>query len=209
MRSVIERQRRGDSLQGILSEYLQNYELWKWYVAEDQTSFEPTIEQLWIFFLLQEGSIYFHNDTTNGFFPYTNAALNSLIFIVSRRRVGQHEISLSEAKAKASRRVNSLNQLYKLDLRWQGEISQIKRRVEEHISDWHSFHQSRLFTPIDTAEIKKDIADWRDRTYSKKRGCSPYSLLLIGYLKYFLSDDNESTEMYLQYQNPNKRPVVM
>ena len=81
-----------------------------------------------------------HNNApmANGFFPYTNAALNSLVVFVSRRQAGQHEITLSEAKIKVSRRVNSLNRLYRLDARWQGEISQIKERVEEHISHWHS-----------------------------------------------------------------------
>ncbi|MCM8827477.1 MAG: hypothetical protein NC904_08200, partial [Candidatus Omnitrophica bacterium] len=66
---VIERLRRGDLLDDIIKEYFESYLVWRKEVLKLTDEFQPTIEDLWLFFLLQQGSIYFHSDTPS-FFNY-------------------------------------------------------------------------------------------------------------------------------------------
>ncbi|MEI6631749.1 MAG: hypothetical protein WCL25_03945, partial [bacterium] len=67
--AVVERLRRGEKLQDIMAEYFGSYRNWRKTVMRMKDEFDPTIEDLWLFFLLQEGSIYFQSDTPS-FFNY-------------------------------------------------------------------------------------------------------------------------------------------
>ncbi|NQV00222.1 MAG: hypothetical protein HQ538_05775, partial [Parcubacteria group bacterium] len=59
----LKNNREENSLERILEEYLFEYKTWRKQVMKIQGNFEPTIEDLWIFFLIKEGCIYFQNDT--------------------------------------------------------------------------------------------------------------------------------------------------
>ncbi|MCM8774456.1 MAG: hypothetical protein NC820_06970, partial [Candidatus Omnitrophica bacterium] len=66
---IISRLKRGDSLEDIIKEYFESYLVWRKEVLKLTDNFNPSLEDLWLFFLLQQGSIYFHNDTPS-FFNY-------------------------------------------------------------------------------------------------------------------------------------------
>ncbi|HEC69794.1 MAG TPA: hypothetical protein ENI31_05895, partial [Candidatus Omnitrophica bacterium] len=65
---VIERLRRGDSVEEIANEYFQSYKVWR-NIMKSKGPFNPTIEDLWIFFLIKVACGYFRTDTPS-FFNY-------------------------------------------------------------------------------------------------------------------------------------------
>ena len=66
--AVEERLARGESAESIAAEYFVAYNIWLEQVL-GETKITPTLNDLWIFFLVQAGAGYFHNDTP-AFFSY-------------------------------------------------------------------------------------------------------------------------------------------
>ena len=66
--AVEERLARGESAESIAAEYFVAYNIWLEQVL-GETRITPTLNDLWIFFLVQAGAGYFHNDTP-AFFSY-------------------------------------------------------------------------------------------------------------------------------------------
>ncbi|MFA5363408.1 MAG: hypothetical protein WC335_09280, partial [Candidatus Omnitrophota bacterium] len=60
---VIERLKKGEKLEKIASEYFYTYMVWRKEVMGEKEEFTPAIEDLWLFFLIIIGDVYFHNDT--------------------------------------------------------------------------------------------------------------------------------------------------
>ncbi|MCM8781022.1 MAG: hypothetical protein NC908_03775, partial [Candidatus Omnitrophica bacterium] len=60
---VRERLRKGENLDKILNEFFEGYQKWRKEVMGIQEESVPTLEDLWIFFLVKQGATSFRNDT--------------------------------------------------------------------------------------------------------------------------------------------------
>lgn len=133
----------------------------------------------------------------NTFHPYINPAINHVDVQVSRDQAGQRQVKIEDKAGMPSRRVASLNEVFKLEKRWLGNLNFVVKSIVDDILKTGRRDKRWQIQPS-LQDFKVDLEDMlEDRI--KKLGQRYDYVLQSSYLKYALTNCQELDELFAQY----------
>ncbi len=124
----------------------------------------------------------------NIFHPFGKPALSSIKVAVSRNAKGEYQVSIEEAAGGKSRRVDSLNRVYDLEVRWferlKAEIESIRKKIK---NAGKRFLQKGVSADDIVDILLREILD----DYDQKIGVEHFYVLRGSYACYALNDSEE------------------
>jgi len=134
---------------------------------------------------------------TNSFFPYIRPAIDYIDVQVSRNEQGVKEICIIDIERNPSRRVRSLNRVFKLEERWPDRLKSEIERIRDELADWGR-QLKRRGSQMEADDLRYDLSDILKERRSKI-GRQPYYVLHTSYLNFAQSDKKEFEELLSQF----------
>ncbi|BAY33702.1 hypothetical protein NIES2107_56030 [Nostoc carneum NIES-2107] len=129
----------------------------------------------------------------NTFHPYTNPAISQVDVIVSRDQVGKRQVKIEDKVGMPSRRVASLNRVFKLEKQWLDHLNYVvKSIVESVMEDKRNLIRRGLTLTLE--DLKDDLED-KLKEDMAKLGEKHYYVMQCSYLRYTLTNNQELTEL--------------
>lgn len=130
----------------------------------------------------------------NSFHPYGRCAIDKIDVMISNED-DLRRIYIRDKDGMPSRRVNSLNRIFRLEERWQNQLNRIRRSVEDVFREEAgriTRHKSEHF------DFKVELTDMLEKGH-RKVGRDAYSIVYISYLEFILSDKNEFESLFEKF----------
>jgi hypothetical protein len=131
------------------------------------------------------------------FHPYLSPAIEQVDIKTNRNTEGVRIIQIEDKAGMPSRRVESLNRVFKLEKEW---LDGLRYSVDSIIDEVQSAGERlrRLGIPLSPEELKTELEDMlRERI--KKRGQRHYYVLHSSYLEFAIKDLSELDELFAQF----------
>ncbi|MEZ4885802.1 MAG: hypothetical protein R3E32_13795 [Chitinophagales bacterium] len=139
-----------------------------------------------------------HNDAplANIFHPYKRTVLEKLDLKVYRDQKGVSKIGeFTDSDGMPSRKMNSLNKVFKLNERWVDRLRIQKENIVDFVlSERANLERRRLYQFLNDNELKEMLIDKQKQTFAKF-GKKPGYVVQNSYLTCVLSDTDEFEEL--------------
>jgi hypothetical protein len=132
---------------------------------------------------------HYNEPLANSFHPYDAPALDHVDVQTTRSAAGERQISIVDRRGMPSRRVNSLNNILKLEKRWRERLDESVEIILDELRG-QSRLLKRLRQTIDDADFRETLED----TLSVRRdkiGKTHWYVLHTSYLQFALGDADE------------------
>ncbi len=136
----------------------------------------------------------------NSFHPYASQpAVQCTVVRVNRPIAGVRKVAITEKDGTVSRRVASLNRVFRLEKRWEDTLSrEIVVSLRDALAGEGYRRRERGEWP-DKTELTAVLDDTLNRR-TNRTGQLANSLVTCGYLRFALADDDEFEELLAQYR---------
>ena len=135
-----------------------------------------------------------HNDAPlpNIFHPYLKPAITSLNLKITRDQQGVSTIEeFTDTSSMPSRRMASLNRVFRLNERWGDKLEAQKRNIIDNIIDERAnLRRRKHFHLLNDSELR-ELLDGAKNDAVRRWGKKPGLIIQHGYLKLALSDQDE------------------
>lgn len=132
----------------------------------------------------------------NTFHPYTNPAISQVNVIVSRDKVGKRQIKIEDQAGMPSRRVASLNRVFKLEKRWLDHLDYVVKSIVESVME-DKQNLARRGLTLTLEDLKDDLEDKLKKDIDKL-GERHYYVVQCSYLSYILTNNQELAELFAE-----------
>ncbi|WP_414569422.1 hypothetical protein [Nostoc sp. CCY 9925] len=132
----------------------------------------------------------------NTFHPYTNSAISQVNVIVSRDQVGKRQVRIEDKAGMPSRRVASLNRVFKLEKQWLDHLDYVVKSTVEDVIEFRRRLTRRRLT-LTLEDLKDDLED-KLTVNLTKLGEKHYYVMQCSYLRYTLTSNQELTELLME-----------
>jgi hypothetical protein len=135
---------------------------------------------------------------TNTFHPYRKPAIDHIQVSVSRNATGLLEVVITEHAGMPSRRISSLNRVFRLEKRWTTRLPAIIERIRADIAKQGRRRNSRGES-VDEEILKDGLKIYPDE-YERGLGKFSNHILESSYLRFVADDRNEFEELLRYFQ---------
>jgi hypothetical protein len=133
----------------------------------------------------------------NTFHPYLNPAIDQIDIKTSRNAVGVREIKIEDKAGIPSRRVNSINRVFKLEKLWMDGLRYSVDSIVDEIRRAGA-RSKRHGIDLTRQELEIELQDMlRERT--RNLGQRHYYILQTSYLEFAIQDSSELDELFAQF----------
>jgi 5-methylcytosine-specific restriction endonuclease McrA len=135
----------------------------------------------------------------NTFHPYANPAISQVDVIVSRNQFGKRQVKIEDKAGMPSRRVASLNRVFKLEKQWLDHLDYVVNSIVEAVREDRRKLTRRGLT-LTLEDLKYDLEDKLKENIAKL-GEKHYYVMQCSYLRYTLTNNQELTELLAESTN--------
>jgi hypothetical protein len=133
----------------------------------------------------------------NTFHPYLNPAIDQIDIKTSRNAVGVREIKIEDKAGIPSRRVNSINRVFKLEKLWMDGLRYSVDSIVDEIRRAGA-RSKRHGIDLTRQELEIELQDMlRERT--RNLGQRHYYILQTSYLEFAIQNSSELDELFAQF----------
>lgn len=129
----------------------------------------------------------------NTFHPYANPAISQVDVIVSRNQFGKRQVKIEDKAGMPSRRVASLNRVFKLEKQWVDQLDYVVKSTVKNVIDFRRWRTKQRLT-FTLEDLKDDLEDQLTENMTKLGEMHHY-VMQCSYLRYTLTNDQELAEL--------------
>ena len=126
----------------------------------------------------------------NSFHPYGRCAIDKIDIIIINENASERRICIRDQEGMPSRRISSLNRVFRLEERWNNQIRRIVRRTEDELRGAASRIIRYKREPLNEDDFEVELNEMLAEKKRKIRQ-EAYSIIYISYLNFVLTDENE------------------